>query len=189
LGMLTAVMGGAFLLINQFQTRYRYEEAYAEAQRNARFAVTRISEIIRSAGTNPTADTTVNPTDFLVFLSPQTVSGSSVSSASIQLKSDLNGDKTNTASVSSNTDVIVTSENVTLRLDAANRQIVLVDNTKSPAVTTAIADSISSLTFTDTVGTRKAVVVRLVAVPNGIQPTDPNYREVIYTATVRLRNR
>ena len=44
--VLTAVMGIAFMLLNRFQQAYRYEEAYADAQRNARLAVARLNEII-----------------------------------------------------------------------------------------------------------------------------------------------
>ena len=97
--VLTVVLGIAFSLLNRFQLSYRYEEAYADAQRNARFAMARLNEVIRSAGTNPTANTAVNPTDFAVLLSPTTTSGTAVSSSSIQLKSDLNGDTVNSSTV------------------------------------------------------------------------------------------
>ena len=190
--VLTAVMAIAFSLLNRFQQTYRYEEAYADAQRNARFAMARLNEVIRSAGTNPTATTSVNPTDFAVLLPPTTTSGIAVSSSSIQLKSDLNGDTQNTSTLAAG-DVIVTSENVTLKLDQANRQIVMVDNT--PAANGSaipIADNIRSITFTDLNGAIKsneAIEVRLVAVPTGIADGDPRYREVSYTGVIRLRNR
>jgi len=190
--VLTIVMGIAFSLLNRFQQSYRYEEAYADAQRNARFAVARLNEIIRSAGTNPTANTTVNPTNFVSLLAPTTASGTAISSASIQLRSDLNGDTLNTATVSSNSDVIVTSENVTLWLDAANSRIMMDDNTVNPPMSVTIAESIRSVTFTDPNGasnTNKAIQVLLVAVPSGIATGDPRYREVSYNATIRLRNR
>ena len=190
--MLTAVMGVAFMLLNRFQQSYRYEEAYADAQRNARFAIARLNEIIRSAGTNPTANTAVNPTNFVSLLAPTTASGAAISSSSIQLRSDLNGDALNTATISANSDVIVTSENVTLRLDQANRRIVMDDNTVTPPLSVTIADNIRSVTFTDPNGasnTNKAIQVRLIAVPSGIPDGDPRYREVSYAATIRLRNR
>lgn len=190
--VLTLVMGIAFSLLNRFQQTYRYEEAYADAQRNARFAMARLNEVIRSAGTNPTATTSVNPTDFAVLLPPTTTSGTSVSSSSIQLKSDLNGDTLNTSTLAAG-DVIVTSENVTLKLDQANRQIVMVDNTPAAnGSSIPIADNISSVTFTDLNGatkTNKAIQVRLVAIPTGIAAGDPRYREVSYTGVIRLRNR
>ena len=188
----TVVLGVAMGLLNRFQTSYRYEEAYADAQRNARFALARLNEIIRSAGTNPTSKITVNPTDFAVLLSPTTTSGTAVTSSSIQLKSDLNGDALNTAHVSSDTDVIVTSENMVLRLDSANRRIVMDDYTTSPMTSTPIADNIISLTFTDPNGatnTNKTIVVNLIAVPNGISQGDRRYREVSYSGSIRLRNR
>lgn len=190
--VLTVVMGVAFSLLNRFQNSYRYEEAYADAQRNARFAMARLNEIIRSAGTNPTANYAVNPTNFVVLLSPTTTSGTAVSSSSIQLRSDLNGDSLNNTTISSNADVIVTSENVTLRHDTANRRIVMDDNTSSPAVSIPIADNIRSVVFTDpngTSNTNKAIQVTLIATPTGIADGDPRYREVSYTSTIRLRNR
>ncbi|HXG63837.1 MAG TPA: prepilin-type N-terminal cleavage/methylation domain-containing protein [Blastocatellia bacterium] len=190
--VLTVVMGIAFSLLNRFQQTYRFEEAHADAQRNARFAMARLNEIIRSAGTNPTANTTVNPTNFAVLLPPTTTSGSAVTSSSLQLRSDLDGDTLNTTNVSSNTDVIVTSENVTLRLDVAARQIVMDDNTVTPVSSIPIADNIISVRFTDpngAVNTNKAIQVELVAVPNGIERGDPRYLEVSYTALIRLRNR
>lgn len=190
--VLTLVMGIAFMLLNRFQQSYRYEEAYADAQRNARFAVARLNEIIRSAGTNPTANTTVNPTNFVSLLAPTTVSGTAITSSSIQLRSDLNGDTLNTATISSDSDVIVTSENLTLRLDAANSRIVMDDNTVSPPLSVTIAENIRSITFTDPNGasnTNKAIQVKLIAIPSGIPTGDPRYREVSYNATIRLRNR
>lgn len=190
--VMTIVMGIAFGLLNIFQRSYRYEEAYADAQRNARFAMARLHEIIRSSGTNPTAASTVNATNFAVLLPTTTTSGTEMSSSSIRLKSDLDGDKANITTVSSDTDVIVTSEDVTLRLDSANRRLVMDDNTSNPVATVPIADNIISVKFTDpngTIFTNKAIQVEIVAVPNGIQAGDPRYRQVSYTATIRLRNR
>jgi len=190
--VLTVVIGIAFSLLNNFQRTYRYEEANADAQRNARFAMARLNEIIRSSGTNPTSTTTVNPTNFAVLLPPTTATGNSITSTSLQLRSDLDGDTQNTTTISSNSDVIVTSENVTLRLDSSNRRIVMDDNTSSPIRSVPIADNIISVRFTDPNGatyTNKAIQVELIAVPNGIDRGDPRYREVSYTATIRLRNR
>ncbi|MFY9611828.1 MAG: prepilin-type N-terminal cleavage/methylation domain-containing protein [Blastocatellia bacterium] len=189
--VLSVLLGSAFSLLNRFQQTYRYEEAYADAQRNARFAMARLNEIVRSAGTNPTATTAVNPTDFAVLLPPISTSGTAVSSSSIRLRSDLNGDTLNTSSLAAG-DVIVTSEDVTLQLDTVNRQIVMVDNTPTGSGTIPIADNIRSITFTDLDGasrTNKAIQVRLVALPSGIPDGDPRYREVSYTGTIRLRNR
>jgi type II secretory pathway component PulJ len=189
--MLTTVVGIAFSLLNRFQQSYRYEEAYADAQRNARFAMARLNEVIRSAGTNPTATTAVNPTDFAVLLPPTSISGTAVSSSSLQLKSDLNGDTLNTSSLSAG-DVIVTSENVTLQLNQTTSQIVMVDNTPSGSGAIPIADNIRAITFTDPDGasnTNKAIQVSLVAIPSGVAAGDPRYREVKYTGVIRLRNR
>jgi Tfp pilus assembly protein PilW len=190
--VMTIVMGIAFGLLSSFQRIYRYEEAYADAQRNARFAMARLNEIIRSSGTNPTASSTVNSTNFAVLLPTVTTTGTEMSSSSIRLKSDLDGDKANITTVSSNSDVIVTSEDVTLRLDSANRRLVMDDNTSNPVTTVPIADNIISIMFTDPNGTtfqNKAIQVELVAVPNGIETGDPRFRQVSYTTTIRLRNR
>lgn len=189
--LITIVTGVSISLLSRFQTSYRYEEAYADAQRNARFALSRLNEIIRSAGTNPTGKMTVNQTDFAVLISP-TISGTASTSNSIRLKSDLNGDTLNTANISANSDVIVTSEDVTLRLDAVNRRIMMDDNTVSPVQSIPIADNIISLSFTDPNGstrTNKTIIVNLVAVPNGIIQGDKRYREVAYSGAIRLRNR
>lgn len=192
MAMMTIVMGGAFTILNRFQSNYRYEEAYADAQRNARFAVSRLNEIIRTAGTNPTGDMLVNNWRFVEFGSAgvfPTGTGTLNQGDSIHLRSDLNGDKQSNATVSSNSDVIVTSEDVTVRLDAANRRIIMVDNTPAGNGTIPIADSISSLTFRDPDGSRRYVEIQLTAIPAGISSGDPRYREVRYTTTVRLRNR
>jgi Tfp pilus assembly protein PilW len=189
--LITIVTGVSISLLNRFQTSYRYEEAYADAQRNARFALSRLNEIIRSAGTNPTGKMTVNESNFAVLISP-TTSGTASTSSSIRLKSDLNGDTLNTANISANSDVIVTSEDVTLRLDAVNRRIIMDDNTVSPAQSIPIADNVISLSFTDPNGstrTNKTIIVNLVAVPNGITQGDKRYREVSYSGAIRLRNR
>jgi Tfp pilus assembly protein PilW len=175
--MLTTVVGVAFSLLNRFQQSYRYEEAYADAQRNARFAMARLNEVVRSAGTNPTATTAVNPTDFAVLLSPTTTSGAAVSSSSIQLKSDLDGDTSNISSLAAG-DVIVTSEDVTLRLDQTTSQIVMVDNTPNGNGIIPIADNIRALTFTDPDGaskTNKAIRVTRCNT-SGIPTGDPRYR-------------
>jgi Tfp pilus assembly protein PilW len=189
--LITIVTGVSISLLNRFQTSYRYEEAYADAQRNARFALSRLNEIIRSAGTNPTGKMTVNESDFAVLISP-TTSGTASTANSIRLKSDLNGDTYNTANISANSDVIVTSEDVTLRLDAVNRRIIMDDNTVSPVQSIPIADNVISMTFTDPNGstrTNKTIIVNLVAVPNGIIQGDKRYREVSYSGAIRLRNR
>jgi prepilin-type N-terminal cleavage/methylation domain-containing protein len=190
--VMTVVMGMAFSLLNSFQQTYRYEEAYADAQRNARFAVARLNEVIRSAGTNPRAITTVNPTNFAVMIGPTTKSGTALSASSIQLRSDLDGDTLNSTRVSSNSDVIVTSENISLRLDSTTNQLIMDDNTVSPPVSIPIADHIRQIKFTDPNGssnTNKVIIVEIIAIPGSIPAGDPRYREVTYTAAIRLRNR
>jgi hypothetical protein len=65
----------------------------------------------------------------------------------------------------------------------------MVDNTPNGGGTVPLADNISSLTFTDPDGARREVEVSLTAVPSGIATSDPHYREIHYTTTIRLRNR
>jgi len=187
LGVMTTVMGIAFMLLNGFQLSYQREEAYADAARNARFAVSRLEEIVRSAGTNPTGRTAVNWLTFVDF------GGATVnSSSSLHLISDLNGDGATTSTIAANSDVIITSENVTLSLDTATNTIVMVDNNQpvdSTRRTVPIAENIRSLTFTDPDGSRRQVDVDLRAVPSGVATSDIRYREVHFTANIRLRNR
>jgi Tfp pilus assembly protein PilW len=187
LGVMTTIMGVAFMLLNGFQLSYQREEAYADAARNARFAVSRLEEIVRSAGTNPTGKTAVNWLTFVDFGSV-----TSNSSSSLHLISDLNGDGATTSTIAANTDVIITSENVTLTLDTATNTIVMVDNNQpvdSTRRTVPIAENIRSLTFTDPDGSRRQVDVDIRAVPSGVSTSDIRYREVHYTANIRLRNR
>jgi prepilin-type N-terminal cleavage/methylation domain-containing protein len=183
--VMSVVMGTAFALLNRFQQAYRYEEANAEAQRNGRFAIARLQEIIRSAGTNPSANSAVNGASFIQF--PDGNPG-----PSIRLLTDLNGDGLFTASVSVNSDVIVTSEDVTLKL--VNDKILLIDNTLpagAPRKTLIIAENIRSLTFSDPNpnSSRREVIVDLTAVPSGISDGDPRYTQVRFTSAIRVRNR
>jgi prepilin-type N-terminal cleavage/methylation domain-containing protein len=185
LAVMTTIMGVAFMLLNNFQLSYQREEAYADAARNARFAVSRLEEIVRSAGTNPTGKTAVNWLSFVDF-------GGGNLSSSLHLISDLNGDSATNSTISSNSDVIITSENVTLSLDTVNNRIVMVDNNQpvdSTRRTVPIAENIRSLTFKDPDGSRREVDVDLIAVPSGVPITDKRYREVHFTANIRLRNR
>jgi len=185
LAVMTIVMGVAFLLLNGYQQTYQREEAYADAARNARFAISRLEEIVRSAGTNPTGKTAVNWLTFVDF-------GGGNSGSSLHLISDLNGDGATTSTIASNSDVIITSENVTLQLNTASNTIVMVDNNQpidSTRRTVPIAENIKSLTFTDPDGFRRQVDVDLRATPSGASISDPRYREVHLTANIRLRNR
>ena len=185
LGVMTIVMGVAFQLLNGYQRTYQREEAYADAARNARFAVSRLEEIVRSAGTNPTGKTAVN---WLTFVDI----GGGNSGSSLHLISDLNGDGATTSTIAADTDVIITSENVTLQLNTGTNTIVMVDNNQpidSTRRTIPIAENIRSLTFTDPDGFRRQVNVDLRAVPSGVPTFDPRYREVHLTANIRLRNR
>ncbi|HSB07949.1 MAG TPA: prepilin-type N-terminal cleavage/methylation domain-containing protein [Blastocatellia bacterium] len=185
LAVMTTILGIAFLLLNGFQRTYQTEEAYADAARNGRFAIARLEEIIRSAGTNPTGKTAVNWLSFVDF-------GGGNSGSSLHLISDLNGDGATSSSISADTDVIITSENVTLTLNTSSNTVVLVDNNQpldSVRRTVPIAENIRSLTFTDPDGSRREVDVDLYAVPSGVPISDKRYREVHYNATIRLRNR
>jgi prepilin-type N-terminal cleavage/methylation domain-containing protein len=188
LGVMTVIVGIVFTLFNRVQQNYRYEEAYADAARNGRFAVSRLEEIIRSAGTNPTGRTSVNWLTFVDF-------GGGDSSSSLHLKSDLNGDGATTSTLTSDADVIVASEDVVLRLNSTANTIEMVDNNppnapQHPAV--PIAENIQSLTFSDpdTVNhSRKEVDITLTAIPAGIATSDTLFRQVTFTANIRLRNR
>jgi prepilin-type N-terminal cleavage/methylation domain-containing protein len=190
LAILTVVMGVAFMLLNRFQQTYRYEDIYTDAQRNGRFAIARLNEIIRTAGTNPTGDMIVNGWRFVEFGSAGNFPTGVSSGDSLRLRSDLNGDRQSVSTITSDSDVIVTSENVVIRFEPANRRIIMTDlNTVGAGSVTPLADNISNLTFSDPDGSRREVLVELVAVPSGVLVGDPMYREVRYTTTIRLRNR
>lgn len=192
LAILTIVMGVAFMLLNRFQQSYRYEDAYADAQRNGRFAISRLNEIIRTAGTNPTGDMIVNGWRFVEFGSAGNfpTGGTDSKGDSLRLKSDLNGDRQAVSTITSDSDVIVTSESVVIKFEAANRRIVMMDlNMTGANSVTPLADNISSLTFSDPDGSRRELLVELVATTSGIAVSDPMYREVKYSSTIRLRNR
>ncbi|MFL6212938.1 MAG: PilW family protein [Blastocatellia bacterium] len=185
LTIITVILGIAFSVLNRFQVNYRYELGYVDAQRNGRFAIARLSEIIRSAGTNPTGKTAVNWLTFVDF-------GGSNPSSTLTLKSDLDGDGATTSTLQSSTDVIIASENVTLRLNTSTNTIEMVDNNLaagSARQIVPIAENIRSVTFADPDGTRREVDVTLAAIPSGIPTSDPQYREVEFTTTIRLRNR
>lgn len=185
LAIITVILGIAFTVLNRFQRNYRYEMGYVDAQRNGRFAIARLSEIIRSAGTNPTGKTAVNWLTFVDF-------GGGNSSSTLTLKSDLDGDGATTSTLTSSADVIIASENVTLRLNTSTSTVEMVDNnlaSGSPRQILPIAENIRSITFSDPDGTRRQVDVTLLAIPSGIPTSDPQYREVEFTTSIRLRNR
>jgi prepilin-type N-terminal cleavage/methylation domain-containing protein len=185
LTIITVILGIAFSVLNRFQVNYRYEMGFVDAQRNGRFATARLSEIIRSAGTNPTGKTAVN---WLTFVDL----GGSNPSSTLTLKSDLDGDGATSSTLQSSNDVIIASENVTLRLNTSTNTIEMVDNnlaSTSDRRVVPIAENIRSITFSDPDGTRREVHVTLLAIPSGIPTSDPQYREVEFTTTIRLRNR
>lgn len=185
LTIITLILGVAFGVLSRLQVNYRYELSYVDAQRNGRFAIARLNEIIRSAGTNPTGKSAVNWLTFVDF-------GGGNSSATLTLKSDLDGDGATTSTLASNADVIIASENVTLQLNTSSNTIEMVDNnqpTGSARRILPIAENVRSVTFSDPDGTRREVDITLSAVPSGIATSDPKYREVEFTSTIRLRNR
>src|SRR5690242_9278591 len=106
LTIITVILGVAFSVLNRFQKNYRYETGYVDAQRNARFAIARLSEMIRAAGTTPIVKTAVDWLTFVDF-------GGGNSSSTLTLKSDLDGDGATTSTLTSSADVIIASENVT----------------------------------------------------------------------------
>src|SRR4051794_2261778 len=81
-GILMVVMAIAFKLASKSQTSANANQVLAQAHENAEFALSRVSEIIRSAGSNPTSVSTQNPLNFFV----------SGSVSSVRILSDLNGD-------------------------------------------------------------------------------------------------
>ena len=200
--ILTVVMGAAFNLMTRSQVSYDANQIQAEAHANADFAVNRVTEIIRGAGSNPTNLTTVNWIDFLT----------NPDSSSVRVKSDLNGDgdvtdRVDAVSAATTTQYhIISSEDVTLRyyptetvvsgVTIPARTICMIDNTPVPGTTASydlapivIAQNI--LSFSCPAGSNpREVTLSITAGPSrAISTSDPRYRSYATSARIRLRNR
>src|SRR5262245_4848397 len=87
--ILTIVMGAAFQLVADSQASFDRNQLLAEAHQNADFAVLRVTELLRGAGTNPNGTTAITPTTFLTNRDVN----NTTSTHQLRILSDLDGDK------------------------------------------------------------------------------------------------
>ncbi|HZS03878.1 MAG TPA: hypothetical protein VFD58_03505 [Blastocatellia bacterium] len=183
-GLSTIVMGAALNLLVNSQRVYRAEQANADAQENARFAILRLSEIVRGAGNNPASIQTFNPLASTTVTNDGTSVAPGTGGNQLTIMADYNGNGTFDDNVSSS-DNIITSENVTLRLNGTT--IEMVDNT-SGGVTSPLVQDILSVVFTEAVD-RRAVTISVTARSARAVTGDGNFRTVTLSSRVNLRNR
>jgi Tfp pilus assembly protein PilW len=199
-GILTVIMGAAFNLMVHGQRSFDSNQILAQSHQNAEFAVQRVSEIIRGAGCNPTNVSTVNALQFVQ---------NTGSTASIRVKSDMNGDGdfTDLVTTSSSANawaispqyLILSAEDVTIAYYATatvvgsatipGRTITIMDNTASTPAPVVIAQNITAFQAVPSADQRE-VVLSITAGPNPpFLPTDPRFRTYSTGSRIRLRNR
>lgn len=184
--MLVIISGGIFSSLNRAQHIFTAEQANLDAQQNARFAVFRLIEIIRGAGSNPAGITTINAISGVQVMNGTTdAAGNITGGTSIQLLSDLNGNRQFTDTITGNSDVVISSENVSITF--SGHEVLLTDNNAVGAPAVPIAEDITALSF-DFSPDQKLVTVHVTGKSSKSLP-DGSYRESALTGKVRLRNR
>lgn len=183
-GMMTLIMGATLNLLFSSQRIYSREQTTADAQENARFAISRLSEIIRGAGNNPASIQTFNPLTSTSVTNNGTAVAPGTSGNRVTIFADYNGNGTFNDNISSS-DNIISSENMTLRLNGTT--IEAVDNTPG-GVISPLAQDIQSVTFTEAID-RRSITITLTARSSRATPGDTNYHTVTMSSSVRLRNR
>jgi prepilin-type N-terminal cleavage/methylation domain-containing protein len=191
LAILTLVMGAAFTLMARSQQSFDANQLLAEAHQNADFAVTRITELIRAAGSNPRSTTTVNWTNFLSYPDASNI-------GEIRIMSDLDGDGAFDDHVegAGAKYFLLNDEDVTISYNDADDTIEMVSNVpgglSDPVV---IAEHILNFEvelYQDYQGVTnfRQVQVRITAGPSrAVNASDPRYRTFTTAADIRLRNR
>lgn len=180
----TIVMGAALSLLINSQRVYSAEQANADAQENARFAILRLSEILRGAGNNPASIQTFNPLTSTSVADNGVVVAPGTGGNQVTIFADYNGNGTFTDNISSS-DNIITSENVTLRLNGTT--IEMVDNTPG-GVTSPIVQDIQAVVFTEAAD-RRSISLTITARSTRAVPGDGMYRTATMSGRVQLRNR
>jgi|GEM_PF-1761223 len=183
--LLTIILGLTFNMLPRDQKSFDAEQASADAQQNARFAINRLAEIIRGAGNNPAGISTINSV-LGVGITGGTVdpNGNIVGGTTIRIKSDLNGNKNLTDTISSDADVVISSEDVSIYRSGTN--IVMVDNNSS-TIPVPLAEDIQDLKF-DFSPDQKLVTVHVTA-RSTRTVADGQARTSSLTSHIRLRNR
>ena len=183
-GMITLIMGATINLLFSSQRIYSGEQATADAQENARFSISRLSEILRGAGNNPASIQTFNPLTSTSVTNNGTAVAPGTPGNRVSIFADYNGNGTFNDNISSS-DNIISSENVMLRLNGTT--IEAVDNTPG-GVTSPLAQDIQSVTFTEAID-RRSITMTVTARSARAVPGDTTYRTVTMSSSVRLRNR
>ena len=182
--MIMAIMGATMQLLFSSQRVYSSEQATADAQENARFAISRLSEILRGAGNNPASIQTFNPLTSTTVANNGTAVSPGTAGNQVSIFADYNGNGTFNDNISSS-DNIISSENVTLRLNGTTIEVV--DNTTG-GVTSPIAQDVQSVAFTEAAD-RRSLTITVTARSARAVPGDATYRTATLSSIVRLRNR
>ena len=208
IGILTVIMGAAFSLMNRSQTSFDRNQLLAEARANADFAILRVTEIIRGAGSNPEGDASIN--SLRAVTNYPTTSSTSPDLTLVRVRSDLNGDKDIEDRVDT-TDpdfapyFIIASEDVTIQhisvdttingVDVSGNTLILIDNTPdtddeiTQGVPVVLAQNV--IEFSCPIE-ENPLEVTLTITAGPTREMDPsNSRFVSFTRTmqIRLRNR
>jgi len=198
-GVLTIVMGAAFTLMARSQESFDRNQTMAEAHQNADFAVVRVAEILRGAGSNPTGNSTVNS---LPFVSNLEVGSTTVNTSVVRVRSDLdcNGATASRVSGFGDSYYIVTSEDVTIKFYATAttvgstsvpaNSLCIIDNTAGTdsGVPIVLASNITAFQCTVPTDKRK-LEVSITGGPSKAMPTtDPRYVTFTRTKQIRMRN-
>jgi prepilin-type N-terminal cleavage/methylation domain-containing protein len=190
--ILTVVMGAAFMLMTRSQTSFDANQSLAEAHQNADFAVNRITELIRGAGSNPDNIGTVDWLDFLNYVNDG-------DKTSIHIMSDLNGDGDFIDDVSEEAGAqyfIMAAEDVYIQYNETDRTLELVNNVPGADTTpVTLAEHILFFEvelYRDMDGNEnfKEARVTVEAGPSrAIDAEDPRFRTFTTQSEIRLRNR
>lgn len=182
--MTMAIMGATIELLFNSQRVYSAEQATADAQENARFAIARLSEVLRGAGNNPASIQTFNPLTSTTVTNNGTDVSPGTAGNRVNIFADYNGNGTFNDNISAS-DNIISSENVTVRLNGTTLE--MVDNT-SGGVTSPLAQDIQSVSFTEAAD-RRSITITVTARSARAVPGDTTYRTTTMSSRVRLRNR
>jgi prepilin-type N-terminal cleavage/methylation domain-containing protein len=210
MAVLLIVMAAAFNILDRCLTSFDTNQILSEAHANSDFAVIRITEILRGAGANPGALTSVS-TGYLTSTS-QTVGTTTYTNSIITLKSDLNGNGvlTDRVAASGSLSFIISSEDLELRfvppggatiygVTVPGNTIVQIDNTPNPAgqtgyhIPVVLAQNITGFSCqlfpTGTANPKEALLSITAGPSRTMLPTNPRYRTFTTSVRVKLRNR
>lgn len=202
-GILTTVMGTAFSIINDSQTSFQRNRMLAEAHQNADFAISRVAELIRGAGANPSSSQTINA---VKFFSNSAIDGGPADPGVVRLKADLNGNQTlnervDTSSAGAASYYLLSSEDVTIKwydtetsvagATIPGHSIVLIDNTPGPGqgVPVVIATHIVDFACPASSNPREVTLTLTGGPSTDVPESSPLFVSFTRVMQIRLRNR